>query len=182
MFRRSVEAFPIVVLLAAASCATTVTDDPHVATASRDYTARTAFETLYRGTLLASWDALTQDLGARVDRMSFDPLRPPAPSPGDPRPDHTLVGRISDLEQLGDVELEVRVSAPDLVSADLAGPGGAATVQVRLRVRTSAATDLDDDRLADRELVERAFFDALDVRLEQRIGPFFSAGRPRPGP
>jgi len=180
MLRQTVRTLPIVVLLAAAGCTTTATDDPHVATVLRDYTARTAFDTLYRGALLASWDALEQDLGARVDRTSFDPLRPPAPSPGDPRSRHTLVGRIGDLEQLGDVELEVRVSAPELLSADVGGPGGPATVQVQLRIRTSVATDLDDDRLADREFVERAFWDAFDARLEQRIGPFFTAGRPRP--
>ncbi len=182
MVRRSVQACPIIVVVVVTACATTATDDPHMGTASRDYTARTAFETLYRGALSASWDTLTQDLGARVDRRSFDPLRPPVPTPGDPRPSHTLVGRIADVEQLGDVELEVRVSLPELVSADLAGPGGAATVHVRLRIRTSSAVDLDDDRLADRGFLERAFWDALDARLEQRIGPFVTAGRPRPTP
>jgi hypothetical protein len=169
-------------VLAQSGCATTASDDPHRAVVYRDYTARTAFEVLYRGVLLASWEVMTQDLGARVDPGSFDPLRPPAPSPSDPRPEHTLRGRIGDLEQLGDVELEVRVSRPELFSADVAGDGGAATVQVRLSIRTSVAAELVDDRLADREFVERTFWDALDARLEGRIGPYFTAGRPRSSP
>jgi hypothetical protein len=169
-------------IVAGWGCTTTAGDDPHHNVIYRDYTARTSFEGLYRGVLLASWEALTQDLGARVDPGRFDPLSPPMPSPSDPRPAHTLRGRIGDLEQLGDVELEVRVSRPELFSADVAGDGGPAIVQVRLGIRTSVAAGLADDRLADREFVERAFWDALDRRLEGRIGPYFTAGRPRSGP
>lgn len=172
----------VALLMAGWGCGTTASDDPHRDVTYRDYTARTAFEGLYRGVLLASWEALTRDLGARVDPGSFDPLRPPVPSPSDPLPEHTLRGRIGDLEQLGDVELEVRVSRPELFSADVAGDGGPATVQVRLSIRTSVAAGLADDRLEDREFVERAFWDALDAHLERRIGRSFTAGRPRSAP
>ena len=172
----------VLVVVAASSCATSGAVDPHRFSAYRDYTARNGFASLYRNVLIASWEVLTVDLGARVDRMVFDPLRPPVPTPGDPRPEHTLSGRLTDLEQLGDVELDVRVSAPEVVSADMAGDGASATVQVRLRLRTSVDPELDDAALEDRELVAQAFWDALDVRLEQRIGPFFTADRPRSSP
>jgi len=169
------------IALASWGCVTG-SSDPHLATVYRDYDARLGFETLYRGLLLASWEALTEDLGARVERTDFDPLRPPVPSSADPLPEHTMTGRVSDLEQLGDVELEVRVSRKELFTADMAGDGGSATVQVRLRIRTSVVAELADDRLQDREFVAQAFWDALDVRLERHIGPVFTAGRPRSSP
>jgi hypothetical protein len=167
----------LVVALAGLGCTTGAGGDARVDRQTRSYQhSQMDFAPLFQTVLRTSWEVLEQDLGARVVRLSFDPLRPPAPT-GQGFAEHWIEGRIADLEQLGDVELEVRVSAPRLVDVEV----GESAVEVQLIVRTSADPSFDSAVAEDRDFVERSFWESLDARLEDRLGFGLRAGRIRSG-